>query len=178
MTVALTDDTAAGEQVLFRFAPGFPFAEWTPSDDGVMGGRSRSELVVSNGGAACFTGTVSLENNGGFCSIRSPDLTGGLGGFEGVGVHARGDGKTYTLCLHTRGLLPGTSYRSRFTPPRGQWVRVALPFSDFVLMRYGFRAGVSPVNPAHITAISLLIGDKQEGAFALEVSDVTVTRRS
>jgi len=144
---------------------------WCPADDGLMGGRSRSRFVFGEG-VATFAGVVSLEADGGFCSVRSPDLATGFGGGAGVSLLVRGDGKAYTFCLHTRALMPGMSYRCRFTPPAGEWAEVVLPFDQFVLMRFGFRVGVEPVNPAHVRGVSLMIADKQEGPFALEVARI------
>ena len=160
--------------VLFAFE-GRSAAPWCPADDGVMGGRSRSQFAVGHGTAA-FTGVVSFENNGGFCSVRSPDFAVGLGGYRGVSLLARGDGKTYTLCLHTRALMPGMSYRCKFTPPAGEWAELSLPFDQFVLMRFGFRVGVEPVNPDHVRGASLMIADQQGGPFALELAHLAAWR--
>lgn len=170
--------TTAEERVLFAFgagdtAEGLPLAPWYPVDDGVMGGRSRSRFALA-AGTGLFSGVLSLENNGGFCSVRSPDFAAGWGNSQGVTLRVRGDGKTYTLCLHTRALPPGTSYRCRFTPSAGEWAEVALPFDRFVLMRLGHRIGVEPVNPNHVRGVSLLIADKQEGPFALELARLSV----
>lgn len=150
-------------------------APWIAVDDGVMGGRSRSRLAI-DGGTALFTGTISLENGGGFCSVRSPDFADGWGEYCGVSLRVRGDGKTYTLCLHTRALMPGTSYRCRFDPPSGEWADFLLPFDRFVLMRFGYRVGVEPVNPAHIRSVSLMIADRQDGPFTLELAHLAPWR--
>ncbi|MEO2089192.1 MAG: CIA30 family protein [Gemmataceae bacterium] len=163
------------DQTLYRYCPHTLFVPWQPADDGLMGGVSHSAFVRTADGHAAFRGVVSLENNGGFCSVRSPDLPARLTGGDAIALRVRGDGRTYTLCLHTRTLLPGTSYRCRFTPPAGEWVREVLPFAEFVLMRFGQRAGVSPVDPAAVTALSLLVSDRQEGPFTLEVAEVTLT---
>lgn len=163
------------EQTLYLFCPHMPFVPWQPADDGLMGGVSCSSFARTADGHAAFRGCVSLENNGGFCSVRSPDLPERLAAQEAIALRVRGDGRTYSLCLHTRTLLPGTSYRCRFAPPAGEWVRVVLPFANFVLMRFGQRAGVSPVDPAAVTAMSLMVSDRQEGAFVLEVAEVTLT---
>ncbi len=42
---------------------------WYAVDDGVMGGVSQSGFRV-DAGAGCFGGEVSLENGGGFASVR------------------------------------------------------------------------------------------------------------
>ena len=157
--------------VLFRFDPATPFVPWLPVDDPTMGGRSHSGLVPTDGGGACFAGVVTLENGGGFCSVRSPEFA-PVPDAAAVALRVRGDGKTYKVCLHTRHMLPGTSYRASFVTRPGEWQDLHLPLSDFVLMRFGTRAGVMPADPARVTAVSLLIADRQEGPFVLELSHV------
>jgi hypothetical protein len=156
---------------LFRFDPTQPFVPWAVVDDPTMGGRSASALIPTDAGAACFTGTVSLESGGGFCSVRSPDFP-PVPAADAVALRVRGDGKTYKLCLHTRYMQPGTSYRAAFDTRPGEWTDLLIPLAEFVLMRFGSRAGVTPVDPARVTAISLLIADRQEGPFALELAHV------
>ncbi len=157
--------------VLFRFDPTGPFAAWQAIDDPTMGGQSRSTLVPTDSGTACFTGALSLANGGGFCSVRSPDFTPAPDA-TAVALRVRGDGKAYKVCLHTRYMLPGTSYRASFHTRPGEWMDIFIPLADFVLMRFGARAGIAPADPARVTAISLLIADRQEGPFALELAHV------
>ncbi len=45
--------------------------DWMIVNDGVMGGRSSSRFKVKDD-ILHFSGTLSLENNGGFVSLRSP----------------------------------------------------------------------------------------------------------
>lgn len=161
---------------LFSFNAGKLFVPWATTDDGVMGGASCSRFVFCPDGFARFTGVVSLENNGGFCSVRSPQLPAAVPDWDAVCVRVRGDGKEYAVGLHTPYQSPGTAYRCRFTPPAGTWADVLLPLDRFVLMRFGTRVGVMPAVPEQIRGVSFLISDKQEGAFTLDVSAVTVTR--
>lgn len=147
---------------------------WHSADDALMGGRSKSRFVPGDDNIAIFLGTVSLEQNGGFASVRSPQFNIELPQPVGLQLHARGDGHIYHLCLHCAGLQPGTSYRCRFQPRAFEWQTIELAFSDFVLMRFGQRVGVSPVKPERISGTSLMISDRQEGAFALELASLAV----
>src|SRR5690348_5989802 len=74
-------------------------AGWTTVNDPVMGGRSTSNVAYGDGGLV-FSGDLSLENNGGFASARSPQDP-GIGeraaGATSLRVRAVGDGKTYVL---------------------------------------------------------------------------------
>ena len=57
--------------LLFDFGDPAAVTEWNAIDDRVMGGVSGSRLRHDPTGHAVFEGSVSLERNGGFASIRS-----------------------------------------------------------------------------------------------------------
>lgn len=145
-------------------------APWVVIDDGVMGGRSAGQ-VSSEEGVTIFEGDLSLENNGGFSSIRLP-LNGGLGEYSGVRLKVRGDGRTYQMRLRHGTGFDGVVWRAEFdTGP--QWSVVELAFDDFWP---GFRGrpvpNAGPVIPADVQQIGFLLGDKNPGAFRLEVGAI------
>src|SRR3954454_13929322 len=68
VTPALADD---GGRMLFEFARPDAAQAWQPINDGVMGGASDGRFQITEQGTMEFFGTLSLENNGGFASVRS-----------------------------------------------------------------------------------------------------------
>ena len=52
--------------------------EWIIVNDGVMGGLSSSRFTDSDSSFATFNGELSLENNGGFASVRALTPTSAL----------------------------------------------------------------------------------------------------
>lgn len=56
--------------LIFDFNTKSDLSNWRVVNDGVMGGTSRSKFYLNSKGHGCFDGTVSLENNGGFCSVK------------------------------------------------------------------------------------------------------------
>jgi NADH dehydrogenase [ubiquinone] 1 alpha subcomplex assembly factor 1 len=64
-----------------------------------MGGISKSELVILDKSIGVFRGNLSLENNGGFASIRTFPTDYNLSGFDGISIRVRGDGKKYQVRL-------------------------------------------------------------------------------
>jgi len=155
---------------VFDFRQARQAPEWTPIDDVVMGGRSVSAFRLESD-AAVFSGTVSLENNGGFASVRSAPGRFDLSDYAGVLLRVRGDGKTYKFNLRTDSDFDGVNYRAVFTPQRAVWTTVKLPFGAFAPT---FRGRVLPraeaLDPARIVTFGLLIGDKQAGPFRLEIA--------
>ncbi|MEL7225060.1 MAG: CIA30 family protein [Cyanobacteria bacterium J06576_12] len=56
--------------LLFDFKEDTSATAWRTQDDTVMGGRSAGHFALTESGHGRFWGDVSLENNGGFSSIR------------------------------------------------------------------------------------------------------------
>lgn len=71
---------------------------WRIVNDGVMGGLSSSKVNVQDD-KVIFSGTVSLENNGGFASLRSPVREYDFSKYSGVELRIKGDGKRYSISM-------------------------------------------------------------------------------
>ena len=83
--------------VLADFSDPREIAAWRALHDTVMGGRSDGALVAGDAGAALFSGTISLENRGGFASVRGPIRRYSLAGCSGVAIEVRGDPRRFQL---------------------------------------------------------------------------------
>jgi len=146
--------------------------QWERMNDVVMGGVSGSRFTVEEG-IAVFQGEVSLENYGGFASIRSLLRDFGLDGYNGLIVRVRGDGKSYRLRLRTDDEYDGIAYQAVFQTDPGEWISVRLPFSGFVPV---FRGRIVPdapaLSPDRIRRVGFMIADRQEGQFLLEIDGV------
>ena len=82
---------ADAPRVLFDFTDPAATNPWAPIDDRVMGGASHSHLRHDPAGHAVFEGTVSLERNGGFASVRSAPGNLGRPGAWSCLLAVRGD---------------------------------------------------------------------------------------
>lgn len=114
-------------------------AAWELVADTVMGGcsegRARRETVRDRT-AIRMTGTVRLENNGGFLQIAlnlAPDGSAvDASRWDGIALDVLGDEETYGLHLRTADIRrPWQSYRHGFTAPTNAWTTIALPFDAF-----------------------------------------------
>lgn len=158
------------EIVLFDFDEPRDVEEWEPINDTVMGGVSRSTLEAGGASTAVFAGTVSLENYGGFASVRSAVRDYDLRRCSGIRVRVKGDGKTYKLSLRADAAFDGVAHQAGFATQAETWIDVDLPFHDFVPSFHGRVLQDTPgVDPRRIRSFSLLIADKQEGPFRLEI---------
>lgn len=155
-------------------------ANWQIVNDRVMGGISRSTFEMKDDGFALFSGTVSLENNGGFASVRTQATApADLSDFKGLSVRVLGDGKTYSLRLKTvkNGQITRYSYEARFDTRPGEWQTHKLSFNEFKPVFRGNSVRGNPeLNTDAVIELGFMIQDGQEGPFRMGVSKISVYR--
>ena len=158
------------EKTLYNFDGQDASARWVRVNDGVMGGLSQSNLALTPDGTALFSGTLSLENNGGFASVRTYPHDFGLEGYTGVRLRVKGDGRRYKLRVRTGDRLDGPAYEADFATRAGEWQTVELPFAE---LRPTFRGrslrNMPTLTGAVVQQIGFMIADKTPGAFELEI---------
>ena len=150
-------------------------AAWTTVNDPVMGGRSTSRITFGEGGLV-FSGNISLENNGGFASARSPqdlDIGRRATGAKSLRVRALGDGKTYILKVGIAG--QPWSYIQRFSTEAAVERIYDLPVAGF--RPVGMRLDPAPdapqtLDPSRISQVSVYILDKQQGPFEVTIGAI------
>ena len=154
-------------------SPVFPIgdvdAHWVTLDDDVMGGHSCSRVVVRDG-VLRFSGTTSLEDKGGFASIRARGAF-DLADATGLRLRVLGDGRAYQLRIATdaRHRVSRVSWRGDFATRAGEWREVAVVFADMQPTYRGTVLEGPALDLSKIEEIGLLIGDRRAGAFSLEV---------
>jgi len=163
--------------ILLDFDDPADAALWRPVDDVVMGGVSRSVFEQAGPGVARFRGNVSLENSGGFASVRTPPRDWDTAGAETFALRVRGDGKTYKFTIRTGDGFDGIQYQQRFTTTAGAWSDVRLPVREFVATFRGRKVPFAPsLDPAKVRALGLMISDRQAGSFELLVDHIAIER--
>jgi monofunctional biosynthetic peptidoglycan transglycosylase len=158
-----------------------PVAEFTPGesekldcrivDDGVMGGLSKGKREISEDGILRFFGTLSLENNGGFSSLRTGPVKLDLSSAEGLMLRIKGDGRTYQVRLSTDAEYRGSemSFQAGFPTEKGKWTEVKVPFDRLLGTWRGMDLPDKTFDPAKIRRLGLIVADKKEGPFELRV---------
>lgn len=168
--VTTTSSPAADEPiVLADFPAADSVAGWSIQNDTVMGGvsNSRTEWVD---GQLIFAGDLSLDNNGGFCSMRSPvsaDFGALAAGATALTLTATGDDQIYLVQVRTDRDL----FVQRITVAGGTEDTYVLPFADFTATDFMLDAitPLEPLDPGSILQIAVYILDKQEGPFRLAI---------
>ena len=167
--VTTTTPTAEEPIVLADFPDADSVAGWSIQNDTVMGGvsNSRTEWVD---GQLIFAGDLSLDNNGGFCSMRSPvsaDFGALAAGATALTLTATGDDQVYVVQVRTDRDL----FVQRVTIAGDTEDTYVLPFADFTATDFMLDAitPLEPLDPGSILQIAVYILDKQEGPFRLAI---------
>lgn len=156
---------------LFEFKTVEELSRWQVVNDGVMGGLSQGKIQWDEAeNIMIWSGKVSLENNGGFASIRTAPQRYQTGNFKNVILRVKGDGKTYKFRMRPSGNFDGIAYSLDFETKKDEWTEITLSTNDF---QPTFRGRIYPqygtIKTENLQQIGFLIAGKQEGDFALEV---------
>jgi len=159
-----------GESILLNASMMTTENRWRIVNDDVMGGISSSKVFVTEVDKITFSGNVSLENNGGFASLRSQLKNYNFVNFSGIEIKLKGDGKRYNISMKETTYFNGYFYTNSFETKKEEWIVAQIPFNQFKLYYFGKDTNSSKKIPLdNIKEISLLIGDKQEGEFNAEI---------
>lgn len=161
----------ATSDTLFDYAVANDSPAWQVINDDVMGGISTSRFEVSPDGYAVFSGDLSLENNGGFASVRSLPIKEDLRGTTAFILRVRGDGRPYNFMVRTGDGFRSPLWQSSFPTKKDEWEEHRVTISDFEPTFHGrVLDDVAPLTPTEIRSLGLLIADKKSGPFQLEIS--------
>ena len=161
-------------RMLFQFDSPEASRQWQTVNDGVMGGRSEGRFKINDDQRMEFFGTLSLENNGGFASVRSRSRNLELKPGDTLILSVRGDGRKYTMNLYPPTRRIAFSYGADFETVKDEWVEVSLPVDAFEATSFGRVDRDAKLDPTEIQGVGILLGDKKAGPFALEVAWIKV----
>ena len=133
-------------------------------NDSVMGGVSQSSLREDPHGMF-FEGQVSLENNGGFASMRSPVRF--PHGTQLIELLVKGDGKLYKLVLRTE-LAPRVTYVADFIA-KPTWQTYRFHLNQFKATFRGQAVHAPTLSFADVIEFGILISNSQAGRFAIQL---------
>ena len=137
-------------------------------NDGVMGGVSQSRISNDSEGAV-FEGVVSLDNGGGFASVRSSIVI--PAGTLALNVTIRGDEKRYKLVLRTDTSPRSPLYQAEFFATR-EWKTYRFVSSDFKASFRGRSVDAPALDFSATKEIGILIANQQSGSFRLQLKNV------
>ena len=177
-STALATSTSSAPTVppLFDFTTPGGVDGWRAVNDTVMGGVSSGELGWSDG-MLVFTGELSLDNGGGFASMRSariePEEAAEWAGRPGPRIEADGDGRTWTVEVRTDDDDGG--WISAMQTSADGLTEVELPWASFspVTRFLDPRPSAEPLDPARVVSVAFYLVDGVEGPFRLGVRSIS-----
>ncbi len=161
----LSSFTQTNTDEIYKFTTSTKVSEWRIVNDGVMGGISKSSLMLNDFGNGQFMGHVSLANNGGFASIQLNKTINLADEKKFILLRIKGDGKSYEFRLKSQ-ISQSESYVHQFTTT-GEWEIIKLPMSEFYPQFFGRKLNKPNFNFKSIEQLSFLIANKQEEDFSL-----------
>lgn len=162
------------QHIIFDFNHNSDISNWRVVDDVVMGGVSNGNFKMNKDGFGSFYGAISLENNGGFSSLRYRFETKSIKGYSKAVLRVKGDGKVYQFRIK-KAYQDYQSYISKFTT-NGEWQTIVIDLSE---MYPGFRGRVlnmPNLSTNTIEEIAFLIGNKKAENFKLLVDKIYLTK--
>ncbi|WP_093369440.1 CIA30 family protein [Psychroflexus sediminis] len=160
---------------IYDFEPDKNIKDWDIVNDGVMGGLSQSSIHLSEDGNAVFSGKISLENNGGFASVRHQTTIKNIHDYSHVNIRVKGKPSTYQFRIKKSGEEEAPSYVQEFkvTP---EWQTIQLKLSSFYPRYRGRNLNLPNFEADVIREVAFLIGNKKEEEFQLEIDKVYLTK--
>ena len=172
VTPTSTSSPASAAKPLFDFVSGDAVAGWNVVNDTVMGGVSSGRLAVEDD-VLIFSGELSLDNNGGFASVRSPSIDPRSAERWSQGTGPRivvvGDGRTWVVEVRTDEVSGG--WIAPLPTSADSTTDVVLPWTSFepVTPFLDPRPADGPLDPRRIVSIAFYLVDGIEGPFRLGI---------
>lgn len=162
--------TTTSFKTIFDFNTKSDIRSWKTIDDRVMGGRSSSTISLNADGAGVFEGDVSLENNGGFSSVRYNFEKISVKWYSKVRIRLRGDTKRYQFRLKSK----SSAYYSYIAPfeTNGDWQTIEIPLKELYPSFRGRRLEQENFSHESIEELAFLIGNKHKEHFKLEIDNI------
>ena len=155
---------------IFKFSTTANIQDWIVVDDVVMGGESASSFRLNSDGNGVFEGTISLDNNGGFSSVKYRFPKKQIKQFTKVVLRVQGDGKQYQFRIKSDS-GEYYSYISSFLT-NGSWQEIEIALKDFYPSFRGRKLNQPNFSKDAIEEITFLIGNKKKEHFKLLIDQI------
>ena len=158
--------------VIFDFTKEADLKNWHVVNDTVMGGASAGKMSTDTAGNGLFEGHVSLDNNGGFTSIRYDVGKIKLHGYSKFVIVLKGDDKAYQFRVKTNS-KDYYSYVYSFETT-GIWQTIEIPFSSLAPSFRGQSLNMANIPGDYMEEIGILIGNKKVEDFKMAIDNISV----
>ena len=127
-------------------------------------------MKISGDGHGIFEGTVSLENNGGFTSVRYLTDQRSTKGLAHLHIRVKGDGKNYQFRVKSS-IRERHSYVYEFETT-GQWQEIAIPFDEMYPSFRGRTLDMPNYPGEQLNECTFLIANQKNESFRLLIDRI------
>ncbi|MDB9990161.1 CIA30 family protein [Flavobacteriales bacterium] len=156
--------------IIFDFNKNSSISNWVVVDDVVMGGRSTGNFKLNKDGNGVFYGNVSLDNNGGFSSLRHGFNKLNIEKFKTLVLKIKGDGKNYQFRIKHKS-SDYASYITSFSSS-GEWQEIEIPINSMYPSFRGRKLDEPNFSHESVEEITFLIANKKNEDFMLIIDKI------
>ncbi len=158
--------------IIFDFTQKSNLKDWVIVDDDVMGGKSSGSFALSPKGHGLFKGAISLDNNGGFSSVRYKFDRKSVKGFTKIVLKIKGDTKKYQFRIKSN----SQDYYSYITTfeTNGNWQEIEIPLQSMIPSFRGRTLDKPNFSGDAIEEIAFLIANKRVEKFQLLIDNIVL----
>ena len=145
--------------------------EWMVINDNVMGGRTQATKTITDS-SLLLNGILSLENNGGFSSIRATNSA-DLSDYKTVTIQYKSDYDfAFRLELYREFWLP--NYKVFLSNSKNKWITKSFKLADFKqsIMGKDVNEKITEEQLASVIRMGFITAEKSETAFVLEIDSI------
>ena len=157
-------------KTIFDFQKDKDISNWYVIEDRVMGGKSDGKFFLNEEGHAQFQGMVSLDNNGGFVSVRYDMPRMDIENHQFIMIRLKGDGKKYQFRIKNKD-QNYYSYITEFSTS-SEWQEIKIPLKDMYPSFRGRKLNQPNFEHDLIDEIGFLIGNKKNEKFQLLIDKI------
>ncbi|MFT4568558.1 MAG: NADH dehydrogenase [ubiquinone] 1 alpha subcomplex assembly factor 1 [Saprospiraceae bacterium] len=155
---------------IYDFTEDSDISRWNIVNDVVMGGRSTAVMSIDTDGNGVFRGVVSLDNNGGFCSVRYGMDQVDVSSYSKVIISIKGDGKNYQFRVKSH-YRERHAYISSFQTT-GDWQSLEINLKKMIPTFRGRKLSMANYPKEYLSEIRFLIGNKKPENFKLVIDSI------
>lgn len=145
--------------------------EWVLLSDNIMGGVTKSKIEYTSN-SVLLSGNISLDNYGGFSSIRTKYKSVDLSQYNGIKIKFKSNNQKFAFTLEDNQNWTKPNYKREFSPKKDDtWEEMIIYFKDFQEIVIGEPTGntMKAKSLKNIVRMGIMTYEKKEGPFSLEV---------
>ncbi|MEO1218708.1 MAG: CIA30 family protein [Bacteroidota bacterium] len=144
--------------------------DWEVINDGVMGGLSKGKIEMTEN-TLKFSGSISLDNYGGFTSVKSPFTKIDLSNSKKVKIRYRTKNQSVAISLENSKEFYKPYFKMNLANTNNEWKTVDRSINEFKENKLGQETStqISSKFLESVQRIGLITSQKKEGDFTVEI---------